>query len=63
MAAANAQLRGRVVASYFLGDRTKILLEGVSDDVVVVETAERKEFPSGTEVGLTVNADALLTLD
>ena len=63
VAAADAQLRGRVVASYFLGDRTKILLEGVSDDVVVVETAERKEFPSGTEVGLTVNADALLTLD
>lgn len=63
VAVTDAQLRGRVVASYFFGDRTKILLEGVSDDVVVVETAERKEFPSGTEVGLTVNANALLTLD
>ncbi|MGI9417281.1 MAG: ABC transporter ATP-binding protein [Geminicoccaceae bacterium] len=63
VAVTDVQLRGRVGASYFFGDRTKILLEGVSDDVVVVETGERREFPSGTEVGLTVNANALLTLD
>ncbi len=58
-----AQLRGRVAASYFLGDRTKVLLEGMSEHTIVVETAERKEFAKGSEIGLIIKPDALMKLD
>ncbi|MEM8744157.1 MAG: ABC transporter ATP-binding protein, partial [Pseudomonadota bacterium] len=58
-----AQLRGRVAAAYFLGDRTKVLLDGIGDQMIVVETAERREFEQGLEIGLKIKPDALLELD
>ena len=58
-----AQLRGKVIASYFLGDRTKVLLEGISEDSVVLETAERKQFTKGMEIGVAIKPEALMTLD
>jgi putative spermidine/putrescine transport system ATP-binding protein len=58
----SATLRGRVIASYFLGDRTKIMLDGIGDQPIVVETTERREFPKGMEIGLTIKPDSLLQL-
>ncbi len=58
-----ADLKGRVVSTYFLGDRTKVLLEGVSEQPIVVETTERMEFESGMEVGLSIRPDSLMSLD
>lgn len=59
----SAQLRGKVIGSYFMGDRTKILLEGVSVETIVIETADRREFSPGAEIGLTVKPESLLTLN
>ncbi|MDH3742978.1 MAG: ABC transporter ATP-binding protein [Hyphomicrobiales bacterium] len=58
-----SQLRGHVIASYFLGDRTKILLGGIGEQTVVVETTDRVEFSQGQEIGLTIKPDALMKLD
>ncbi|NNE24456.1 MAG: ABC transporter ATP-binding protein [Rhizobiales bacterium] len=58
-----AQLRGQVIASYFLGDRTKVLLDGISEQTIVVETTERRVFSKGQELGLTIRPDALMKLD
>ncbi len=58
-----AELRGHVVASYFLGDRTKVLLDGIGEQTVVVETADRRQFAKGAEIGLIIKPDALMTLE
>ena len=58
-----ASLRGRVAGSHFLGDRTKILVEGIGEQTVVIESSERTEFAVGAEIGLNVQADGLMLLD
>ncbi|MGF1610082.1 MAG: ABC transporter ATP-binding protein [Kiloniellales bacterium] len=60
---AAAQLRGRVVAAFFLGDRTRLVVEGMGQDSVVLETAGRQDFPVGAEVGITLPSEALLVLE
>ena len=59
----SAQLRGKVIASYFLGDRTKVLLEGISEEAIVVETADRMQFTKGMEIGVVIKPNGLMTLD
>jgi len=58
----DAHLTGRVVSSFFLGDRTKLILEGFDGREVVIETTDRREFGPGTEVAFRVDADALISL-
>ncbi|MFQ5468561.1 MAG: ABC transporter ATP-binding protein, partial [Kiloniellaceae bacterium] len=57
-----ACLKGRVVTSFFLGDRTKLILDGFGDREVVIETTDRREFKPGTEIAFRVDADALISL-
>jgi putative spermidine/putrescine transport system ATP-binding protein len=57
-----AQLRGRISASFFLGDRTRLLVEGIGEERLVVETADRREYRKGEEIGLSIEPGALLTL-
>ncbi len=57
------QLKGRVLTSFFLGDRTRLIVEGVAAAPLVVESTEPREFQPGQDVWLTVDPDALLTLD
>jgi putative spermidine/putrescine transport system ATP-binding protein len=57
-----ADLRGTVETAFFLGDRTKVLLRGIAEQPVVVETTERRSFEAGAEVGLTVDPGALLVV-
>src|SRR5881409_1453938 len=57
------QVKGRVATSFFLGDRTRLLVEGVSSGTLVVETTDRREWEPGQDVHLVIDPDALLTLD
>ncbi|HEY3064908.1 MAG TPA: ABC transporter ATP-binding protein [Methylomirabilota bacterium] len=61
--AARAQLTGRVLTSFFLGDRTRVVVEGVGATPLIVETTERREFAPGHAVHLALDTDAMLTLD
>lgn len=56
-------LKGRVVTSFFMGDRTRLVLEGVSDAPLIVETTERRDFYAGQDVSLTIDPAGLLVLD
>jgi len=57
-----ATLKGRIGASVFLGDRTRLYVKGVGVEELVVETTERRVFEEGEEVGLTLAPEVLVTL-
>ncbi len=57
-----AHLRGRISTSFFLGDRTRLLVEGIGQEPLVIETSERREYRQGEEIGLVIEPDSLLTL-
>ena len=56
-------LAGRVLTSFFLGDRTRVVVDGVGAAPLIVETTERREFKAGQDVRLVIDPDALLTLE
>jgi len=56
-------LAGRVLSSFFLGDRTRPVVEGVGRTPIVVETVASREFKVGQSVHLKIDPDALLVLD
>jgi putative spermidine/putrescine transport system ATP-binding protein len=60
-AADAAPLTGTVAAAFFLGDRTRLIVDCAGAEIVV-ETAERREIARGAAVGLALDADALMTL-
>ncbi len=55
-------LRGRVVASFFLGDRTRLFVETEPGKTLVVETHTRRDFSHGDSVGLTIDPARLMAL-
>jgi putative spermidine/putrescine transport system ATP-binding protein len=55
-------LGGRVLTSFFLGDRTRVVVESAGGAPLIVETAGRREFKPGQDVRLAIDPDALLTL-
>jgi putative spermidine/putrescine transport system ATP-binding protein len=56
-------LKARIMSSFYLGDRTRLVVEGVGDAPVVLETPARREFHAGQDVDLAIDPDALLVLD
>ena len=56
-------LTGTVEAAFFLGDRTRVIVRGVGDTLLVVETSDRHEFGEGDNVGLIVGPNTLTTPD
>lgn len=57
-----AHLRGWIRTSFFLGDRTRLLVEGIGMEPLVIETSERREYHKGEQIGLAIEAGSLLTL-
>ena len=55
-------LRGRVLTAFFLGDRTRLVVEGVSDAPLIVEASAGQQFRAGQPVHVAIDPDALLTL-
>jgi putative spermidine/putrescine transport system ATP-binding protein len=58
----DGQLRGKIAEMFFLGDRTRLHVSGVTDVPVIVETTERRDFHVGDDVSLTIEPECLLTL-
>ncbi|MGH8599035.1 MAG: TOBE domain-containing protein, partial [Burkholderiales bacterium] len=56
-------LAGRVTAAFFLGDRTRVIVEGVADELIVVESSQRRQFIKGETVHIAVRPDTLLRLN
>jgi putative spermidine/putrescine transport system ATP-binding protein len=57
-----APLRGTTTAHFFLGERTRLQVSGIDSEPIIVETTEHREFKIGEPIGLSIDAEALLTL-
>jgi putative spermidine/putrescine transport system ATP-binding protein len=56
-------LQSTVVASFFMGDRTRLIIEGSSDDYLTIETKGIQSFKKGQRVDVAIDPGALLDLD
>jgi putative spermidine/putrescine transport system ATP-binding protein len=56
-------LTGTVVSAFFLGDRIRLILAGVSEEPVVVEAGHGREFAPGDLVHLALDPAGLLLLN
>ena len=63
VAAGQGHLQATVVASFFMGDRTRLIITGPADDYLTIETAGMQSFRKGQQVEVRVEPDALLRLD
>jgi putative spermidine/putrescine transport system ATP-binding protein len=61
--ASDGALAGRVAAAFFLGDRTRVIVEGIADELIVVESSQRRQFTKGETVHIAVRPDTLLRLN
>jgi putative spermidine/putrescine transport system ATP-binding protein len=59
---ADAQLRGRVESTAFLGERTRLTIGGAAPDNLLIDVAGRVELARGTPVGISIAQDALIAL-
>jgi len=59
---AQAHLRGTVVAAFFLGDHTRLMVDTGAGQPIAVETSERRTFRAGEPIALNVDPEALLTV-
>ena len=57
-----ADLKGKVVTSFFQGDRTKLILDGLGERQVVIETTDRVEFIAGQEIGFKIDPQSMIIL-
>ena len=55
-------LSGKIVASVFRGDRTRLLVDVGGEKPLVLETGTRSDFARGNAVGLCVDASGLIVL-
>ena len=58
-----AQLQAKIVSAFFLGDRTRLILDVGADQTITAETVERREFKAGDVVPIAVDAEVLLFLE
>ena len=57
-----ASLKGVVDTAFFLGDRTRLIVRGIGDENITLETDNRVKFQPGDSIGLSIDSDALLIL-
>lgn len=55
-----AHLSGKVLSSFFLGDHTRLVVDAGAGQPLIVETTERRTWPSGETVHLRVEAGSLM---
>jgi putative spermidine/putrescine transport system ATP-binding protein len=57
-----SQLDGKVTASFFLGDRTRLFVQVGSGQPLALETSARRDFRHGESVGLRIDPRGLMAL-
>ena len=55
-------LAGRVSAAFFLGDRTRLIVEGVGQEKLTIETDGRAKYSEGDQIGIDIDPESVLTL-
>ncbi|MEE9322470.1 MAG: ABC transporter ATP-binding protein [Granulosicoccus sp.] len=57
-----ANLKGIVDTAFFLGDRTRLIISGICDAGITVETENHIVFQPGDSIGLAIDPQSLLIL-
>ncbi len=58
-----ANLRGTVATSFFLGDRCRLVVEGICEEPVIVETSGKLNHAKGEPVYLKLDPDELMVVE
>jgi len=53
---------GTVATSFFLGDRTRIIIDGIGEDKITIETGNRVMLKQGDEISISIDPDSLVSL-
>lgn len=61
--AKDAHFTGQVLSVLFLGDRTRLILDGGGAEPVVVESSLRTRFEMGMQVGVRIRPEGFMTLE
>jgi len=62
VAVGEGHLQATVAASFFMGSRTRLMLNGSTTDVLTVETEGYRSYRPGDQVGIRITSDAILRL-
>ncbi|PLX35501.1 MAG: ABC transporter ATP-binding protein [Hyphomicrobiales bacterium] len=57
-----AHFTGRVSSAFFLGDRTRLVLDGVGEAPVVIESPMREVFNVGAQIPIRIRPEGIMTL-
>lgn len=63
VATGEGHLRGTVLSTLFLGDRTRVVLNGLGSEEIRVEAPGDRAFSPGETVGVRLDTDAVFTLE
>jgi len=58
----SSMFRGRVSGAFFLGDRTRLIIDGVGRETLTIETDGRKEYRQGEVIGIDIAPDTVFVL-
>ncbi len=58
----NATLKGNVAVAFFLGNRTRLVIDGIGDEKITLETGNRMVIREGDEIGIEVDPDSFLVI-
>lgn len=53
---------GTVATSFFLGDRTRIIIDGIGDEKITIETDNRVLLKEGDEISISIDPECLVTI-
>jgi len=53
---------GKVATSFFLGDRTRIIIEDIGEEKITIETSNRIQLKEGDDISITIEPESLVTL-
>ncbi|MBL6929362.1 MAG: ABC transporter ATP-binding protein [Rhodospirillales bacterium] len=63
VSAEDAHFTGRVMSAFFLGDRTRLILDGGGKSPVVLESPLRDVFEVGADIPVRIRPDGFITLE
>ena len=55
-------LKGRISGVFFLGDRTRLIVDGIGQEKLTIETDNRKEYQEGEAIWIDIDPDGFLVL-
>jgi putative spermidine/putrescine transport system ATP-binding protein len=63
VARGKGHIQATVIASFFMGDRTRLLIDGAGMDFITIETKSSYRYKKGQSVDIAIEPNALISLD